>query len=133
MTTLDEITESCQELLNNALKGKTLGMFGEDGNGQHGRSSYATYAYVNRVTVFLEADDHEHPGDIHGIVEIDLSGYDSHVHGHAVTDQNLRFSLNDMLKKARIDPTCLDWGVLAMQGRRHITLSVDVVKLMNWA
>lgn len=130
---LDAIAEDCKTLLERALLHKTLFMFGEDGNGQYGKAEFPVYSEVSEVFVSLKADDDDNPSDVHGIVRLTLPDYDSTVHGHAITDQNLRISMNILLQAALIDPLALTWADITQQGLRSIAFSIDVEKLLDWA
>jgi hypothetical protein len=131
---LDAIREDMNVLFSRVFPpGEILSMFGEDGNGAYGRSEFPLFCQVRFFNVFATADDEDTPSDIYGLLRIYLDGYNSLVTGHAITDANLRISLNLALQKHAIDPTCLDWGAVCEQGGDYIALSIDVPKLMGWA
>lgn len=133
ITLLDSIREDCEILLNRAFAGKQLYMFGEDGNGQYGKRDFALFCDVICISVSATAEEDDHPSDVQGIVKIYLANYDASVHGHAITDQNLRFSLNELLSAQDIDPEALEWGDISIQENDGVTLSINVSLLMDWA
>jgi hypothetical protein len=130
---LDAIAEDCTTLLERALLNKTVFMFGEDGNGRHGRSEFPVYSEISEIRVFLSSDDDDNPSDVHGIVQLHLPDYDCTVHGHAITDQNLRISMNMLLQAACIDVDALTWADISQQGLHSVAFSIDVEKLLDWA
>lgn len=131
-TTLDIIQGDALILLERALLNKNLVFFGEDGGGKHGRSVYPVTAHVNGIDVTLASDDEDNPSDIWSCVFIRLLGYDSDVTGHAITDQNLRICLNQLLSAEHLDPTCLDWAHVDLQLKETIVLDVNIGKLLQW-
>lgn len=133
MTILEELRQDCRILLERALLGKTLFMFGEDGNGHHGKSEFPRYCKVTGIGVSMQADDDDNPSDIHAVAQIRLDGYDAEIHGHATTDANLRISLNVLLQNDAVDPTCLDWADITLQDRHAVILTLDVSTLLDWA
>jgi hypothetical protein len=133
MTILEELRQDCRILLERALLGKTLFMFGEDGNGKHGRAEFPRYCKVDNLYVSMTADDEDSPSEIHALVHLDLDDYDVEIHGHAITDVNLRIALNMRLTDNAIDPAVLDWADITQQDRHAIALTVDVGLLLDWA
>jgi hypothetical protein len=133
MTILEELRQDCRILLERAMLGKTIFMFGEDGNGKHGKSEFPRYCKITGVGVSMQADDDDSPSDIHAVAQLRLEGYDSEIHGHAITDTNLRISLNMLMKDGAIDPACLDWADITLQDRHAIVLELDVGMLLDWA
>lgn len=132
ITTLDAIREDCEILLERAFLDKKLTFFGEDGAGKYGRSTYPVTCQVVSVVVDVEADDAEYPSIIAGIVKLTMTGYDSTVTGHAITDHNLRIALDMCLKDADIDLTAVEWAGEELQGVHSITLFINVEMLLDW-
>lgn len=132
-TLLDAIREDCEILLRRALLHKTIFMFGEDGNGKHGRNEFPIYSEISSIGVSIRSDDEDNPIDIDATIRLHLPDYDSTLTGHAITDQNLRISLNMLLKAADIDVECLQWADVSEQGVKYIALTIDVDKLLDWA
>lgn len=132
---MHEIIQSVQSdaaaLLNRALLGKTIGFFGMDGNGQHGRDYFAHYRKVNDVTVFVKtySDD---MSEMDCVAMIFMDDYDAKAHGHALSDQNFRLSLNTLLKAQDIDVKSLDWASLEEQGDNCVVMAVNLEKLLEW-
>lgn len=132
ITMLEAIRRDCVVLLERALLHNQLVMFGEDGCGQHGRAEFPVYSEVTAISVNLTADDNDDPSDIHGIVILHMPDYDAGRQGHAMTDQNLRISLNRCLDAAAIDRAAIDWADISLQGQQAVVLSIDVSLLMDW-
>lgn len=127
---LSEIKADCEILLGRALMGTTLTMFGADGAGRYGRSTFPHRYRVDRLVVDV-TPFHSHLGPTWvGHVQVHLAGYDSAVSGHAATDHNLAISINQALARETITPTCWTWASLPVQGRDHIVLTFDPMELM---
>lgn len=118
-------------LLDRALTGQSLTFFGEDGGGRYGASSFhVTHrisAFDVQVTTF--SDD---VAEVQAELRIFLDGYSSSVSGHAVTDGNLRISLNNLLRAQDIEAAALDWADISKQGSDFICLSINAQKLLSW-
>ncbi len=130
-STSDYIKDECIVLLDRILTGQTLTFFGEDGNGQYGRSTFPVTARIRAFDFDIDvfSDD---PDEVEAYVGIFLDGYDSMIHGFAITDVNLRINLNQILDAWDTDRTTFDWADVAMQGPNYITLKVDIGKLLSW-
>lgn len=126
-----EIHTDCQTLLSRVLQDAKLTFFGEDGMGDYGRSTFPVTATVRSVNFDIES----HADDLSSFtafVYLLLDGYDAKQHGHAVTDRNLRISLDMLLSSYHVDPACLDWAPVEMQSDHTIVLTVDVPELLSW-
>lgn len=103
--------------------GDELFMFGEDGGGLLGRSDqvlrptvdYFTLVPLNEKLVVLRFFMH---------------GYNASIAGYAATDKNLAICLDMKFKQEHIDPDAWDWAPLDMQGSDHVTLLLDIDKLL---
>lgn len=126
-----ELQQDCAVILDRVLTGQHLTFFGEDGNGQHGRSTFPVTARVRSFHVDIErfSDDYS---EIDAFVYIFLDGYRASDSGHAITDQNLRINLNTLLQAQAVDPLALDWGPLDLQAEDRIVLKVDVQRMLSW-
>lgn len=134
MTTVDLLCEDIQVLISRMLhENAELFMFGEDGLGQYGRSDHVFRSNVLRFDVSVTADDDEYPSDIHCLLKLYVTGYDSQVQGHAATDGNLKICLDMKFKEWSMDTDAWDWAHITMQGRDYIALNLDVPKLLDWA
>lgn len=126
-----QLVDDCSVLLDRVLTGQSLTFFGEDGNGQYGRSTFPVTARIRTFNVDVEgfSDDLV---DVVAYVYIFLDGYSASLQGHAITDTNLRIDLNRLLARHHIDPTALDWGEVEKQEDDYIVLKLDVHKLLEW-
>ena len=118
-------------LISRALLGKTIGYFGIDGNGQHGRDVWAHYSKVEDVVVFIKGISTDE-ADLDVDLMVFLENYSAKTHGHILTDQNFMMSLNEHLKNADIDPVCVSWASLELQGDNCVTLKLDIHELLQW-
>lgn len=118
-------------LLDRVFTGNQLTFFGEDGAGQHGRSTFPVTCNITDFSVGVTtfSDD---VAEVEADVTISLDGYDSTVTGHAITDHNLRISLNKLLSAQEIDVDALDWADVASQGPDFIRLKINAQKLLSW-
>lgn len=118
-------------LLDRILTNETLTFFGEDGNGQYGRSVFPVSCRVQSFDVEIEtySDDIY---EIEALLYITLDGYSASASGHAITDENLRINLNQLLKREYAPVDALAWGPLEKQGENFICLRVDAQKLLQW-
>lgn len=124
----DDLLNDCCILLDRVFMGAELVLFGEDGLGKHGRALQPIFCNVKSVFANnLTEDD----GITTGHVRLSLTNYDSTVTGHAITDANLRISLNQLLQKHSISPASVDWGPIQLQGTESILLTFDADKLVN--
>lgn len=126
-----EIEQDCSIIIDRVFRGRSLTFFGEDGNGRHGRSTFPVTAKVAATSTSIESfsDDYS---EIEAYTALVLDGYDARVTGHAITDQNLRISLNLLLQACSVDPDALDWGPLNLQDDHTIVLKVNAKKLLSW-
>lgn len=108
-------------------------MFGEDGFGQYGRSDQVFRGAVGAYDISVTVDDDDNPSDIHCLLKLYVVGYDSRVHGHAITDRNLEICLDTTFKAYYIDPDSWDWADISMQGNDYIALNIDIPKFLDWA
>ena len=118
-------------MLDRVLTGESLTFFGEDGNGQYGRSTFPKTCRIRAFNVDVESFSDDY-AEIVAYVYIFLDGYSASDHGHAITDQNLRIDLNRLLAKEEVDPTALSWGEIEKQDDDYIVLKIDVQKLLAW-
>ena len=132
-TTLSLLHDDVEILMQRALTGAKLTMFGEDGNGKHGVSTFPVTATVRSISIYLSADNEDDCDNLTGAVELYLDGYDASITGHAITDANLRISLNMLLKAQSIDPAVLNWHEIGYQQTNSIMLKIDVPLLLDWA
>jgi hypothetical protein len=134
MTTADILREDVVILVSRMLRSNDeVFMFGEDGLGQHGRSDQVLRGQVALFDVSVTVDDEDNPSDIHCLLKLYVTGYDSRVHGHAITDNNLKICLDMKFKQEAIDPDAWDWAHLSMQGNDYIALNLDIPKFLDWA
>ena len=126
------IEEDCILLLERALIRQTLCAFGEDGEGQHGRSDIPHYYDVVDLRVNIEADDDDSPTVVSGNVIICLRGYDADVTGHIMTDKNFDISLKKVLTAAGISAKSLVWASLSEQTRGAVVFQIDIGELLGW-
>lgn len=126
-----QIEEDCSVLLKRVFDDQTLTFFGEDGNGQHGRSTFPVTATVVGVDAIIQtlSDD---TSEVEAFCFLVLSGYDARVTGHAMTDRNLRIALNVLLKAHDIEPGALEWAPVERQDDHTIVLKINVEKLLSW-
>lgn len=126
------IHTDCSILLTRAFKGQTFTIFGEDGLGQHGRSDTFITARCLGITITLR----DYTGravdvnDLLGEVDLVMEGYDARVHGLAITDKNLRISIDRHLDTVGITRDIIQWGDAASQGRSFINLIFNPAKLL---
>ncbi len=86
-----------------------------------------------RFEISITVDDDEHPSDVQCVLKLYIFDYDSQVHGHAITDGNLKICIDMKFKEWSMDTTAWDWAHISMQGRDHIALNLDVPKLLDWS
>ena len=127
---LKELQDDCAILLNRALRGKTLACFGVDGGGKYGYSHNAQN--YNVFDVLVELTDNEDDDVPFAVALLMLDEYDANQFGHLVTDQNLKFSLNRLLKEQEIQPACWDWADISLQTQHIVVLKLKVDKLIEW-
>lgn len=127
-----ELENDAKILLERAFLGKTLAMFGQDGNGRYGQDYWARYCKViaARALIINYSDDFS---DISARAVLLLDNYSAAQHGHAMTDVNLRLSLDKLLKEQAIDPQCLSWSTVEEQLNGGIVLNLDIGILLDWA
>ena len=124
------IEADCSVLLLRALYQKTAVAFGEDGLGKHGTCDRPQYYKIEDIAIDIALDDDDEPM---GIVSLALEGYNSKDHGHICTDQNFLISVRNFLIGDHIDPTCVEYAELDVQGEDFVTLNLDVGLLLDWA
>jgi hypothetical protein len=95
-------------------------MFGADGFGLHGTSLFPQYHRVQDVVVSAKAK----------ALLIMEESYDPRITGHAATDQNLTFSINQLLGNEFIPADCWTYADVAEQGNGYIMLDLDVTKMV---
>ena len=128
------IEEDCTVLLERALLGKDICAFGEDGQGLYGTSERAHWYTIKDVEVEVLVDDDDDPSEISATAAITLTGYDSDVTGHVMTDKNFEIRLRSLLQAATIDPACLTWQADdSDQGIWTVVMNLDVGLLLDWA
>jgi hypothetical protein len=120
----ETIEQDCEVLLNRALSGKVLTIFGEDGNGSYGRSNFPVFAKVQDVVANVINDDlTQFPILVRA--QIFVSDYRATQYGLAITDENLRISLNSHFAQHEIKPNCWRWADATDQGVESISLIFD--------
>lgn len=124
------IEADCSVLLLRALLGKEVVAFGEDGLGKYGTSDRAHRFTIDDVQVDIELDDQDEP---FGAAFIHLDGYHCDTVGDIVTDQNFLISLSKYLKAEHIDPACLKYAEIEIQGSNFVTMYIDIPTLLQWA
>lgn len=124
------IQEDVEILLVRALAGKTLAAFGEDGLGKHGTCDRAMFFAVDHLAAEIEIDMDD---KVTGLVFISLDGYDSKTNGYICSDQNFLISLRKHLADHDIDPSCLEYADIDVQGNDYVVLEIDVIRLLDWA
>lgn len=125
-----EIEADCGILLIRSLLGKSVVAFGEDGLGNHGRNDLAVFYSVEDIALDVVMDD---DGEPYGTILLKLSGYDASQFGHICSDTNFMISVRSLLKDQHIDPDCLKYSDIDLQGDDFVSLDIDVVKLLDWA
>lgn len=125
------VRDDCVVILDRVLQTQTLTFFGEDGGGEHGRSTFPVTARIRCFDLDLVtfSDD---MAEVTAHLRIFLDGYDARVTGHAITDINLRFNLDRLLDAQHVSRQTLSWAPIDLQGEDFITLSVDVAALLQW-
>lgn len=118
-------------LLDRALHAQSLTFFGEDGGGLHGRSTFPVTCRVRCLDVEVETFSDDIAETV-VYARLFLEGYQASENGHAITDQNLRIALNQLLDAEHIDREALSWGPLDYQGEDFICLQVDAARLLAW-
>jgi len=131
MTASDIVKQEMTVLLDRVFHAQDLTFFGEDGNGLYGQATYPVTASVRcfDIDVVGCSDD---TAEIEAYVRIFLNGYIASTHGHAITDQNLRISLDRLLDREQIDRDALTWARLDYQGETFICLAINANKLLAW-
>lgn len=124
------VEADCSVLLIRALLNKTLVAFGDDGLGKYGRSTYPKTFTVRDMDVDVILDDDGSPSCV---ATLYLTGYDAADVGHIYTDQNFLISVRSALKADHIDPSCIEYSELCLQGDSFVTFDVDVKLLLDWA
>lgn len=126
-----QISDDCTVMLDRIFHGESLTFFGEDGNGQYGRSTFPVTARIRAVNVDVESFSDD-LAEVEAFAYIFLDGYSATEHGHAITDQNLRINLNRLLAKEEVEPAALDWASIDRQDDDYIVLKINVQKLLAW-
>lgn len=127
---IQHLSDDCRILLERALLGKEIACFGIDGFGQYGHSDQAQTYKVRTIAIDLIDDgDHDIP---HALAWIFLDGYDSDQFGHIVTDQNFKFSVDNLLQSNQIRKDCWSWGPFHLQEKHAVLLKISVDKLLEW-
>lgn len=125
-----ELERDCNILLQRALKGKTIACFGVDGFGKYGQNDIARHYEIEEVIVdLMDNNDSDYPDGLAIIILRDYSALDD---GYIDTDQNFKFSLNQLLQTAEIDPTCWTFAAHETQLECSVVLNLDVAKLVSW-
>lgn len=127
----DQIEADASVLLCRAFLHKRVCAFGDDGLGQFGRHSLAQHYTVEDIDVTVELN--EETGDAIGVVSFKLTGYDSSLFGHIMTDQNFLIRCRELLTADHMDPKCLSYAILEMQGDDFVSMDIDVPLLLDWA
>lgn len=123
------ISCDCDVLIARAFKHKTICAFGADGNGQYGRSPFPKYFSIETVIgTFMYEDP---AGESWYTVNVYPHLYRADDDGHIFTDQNLKRSINELLKAEYIDPTCWEWADESRQGQGHFSIKMNVRKLLG--
>lgn len=127
---LQVIESDCSILMLRALLEKQVVAFGDDGLGKHGRCDQPQYFTIEDVQVdVLDPEDDE----IYGIVFLKLLGYNSSKFGDICTDQNFLISIQKLLSAHHIDPACLTYGEIDIQGTTFVAMHLNVGLLLDWA
>jgi hypothetical protein len=124
-----QVEADCSVLLIRALLGQTVAAFGEDGLGKHGKNDLAIRYMLEDIDLTIMLDDDEP----FGVVSLKPEGYDYTKFGHIATDQNFLLSVRNLLSAHHIDPTCIEYSEIDLQGNDYVTFDLDVVKLLDWA
>ena len=118
------IEDDCAILLTRSLLDKDVWAFGEDGLGKHGRSNMAFQFQIVDIDVcIIEFDDDTLTGKC--LVSIKLDNYSSNTVGHICSDNNFMISIRKYLKDDFLDPECVSWAGIEMQGNNYASLYVD--------
>lgn len=124
-----QIEADCSVLLIRALLGQQVAAFGEDGLGKYGRNDLAIFFKIEDLDLTVAMDE----GEPLGMVSVKPEGYNAASFGHIVTDQNFLISMQNLLKAHFIDPTCISYSDIDLQGDDYVSFDLDVVKLLDWA
>jgi hypothetical protein len=126
---LEDLTSDATILFTRALLNKEVSCFGEDGNGLHGTNDRAKFFTVDSLRVIINEDIDE---NLTGILQFHLDGYHEAQCGAAVTDNNLRISLNKLFAAEIIDSKDWSWAPLKDQGDEFVAINFDVYKVLGW-
>lgn len=116
-----------QTLLNRALKGKEVVIFGEDGNGRFARFAFPVTAAICSLCILDDSTDERayvglmiHVGNRLIVDDKDII----ETHGRPDGDQNLKLSINALLRDASIDTGC--WKFTYRTSPYNLVLEIDV-------
>lgn len=116
-----------QTLLNRALKGKEVDIFGEDGNGRYARFAFPVRAAICRLEILDDSTNSTayvgvdiHAGNRLLVEEDDIV----QTHGRPDGDQNLKLSINTLLRDTGIDIGC--WKFSYRASTFTVVLEIDV-------
>lgn len=126
-----QIEADVSVLLYRALFEKEIHVFGEDGLGKYGACDRAKTFKIADIGVDVSVDHSS--GTTEGVVYLSLEGYDQSDCGHILTDKNAEISIAKLLKDDIVDPCCLKWAPLALQGDDYVAMLIDVPLLLDWA
>lgn len=126
-----QVEADCSVLLIRSLLGQTVAAFGEDGLGQHGRNDLAIHYVLEDIDLTVMVDSVT--DEPFGVLSLKPENYHSSKFGHIMTDQNFLISVRKLLADHHIDPTCIEYSELDLQGDDYVSFDLDVVKLLDWA
>jgi len=125
-----QVEADCSVLLIRALLNQTVAAFGEDGLGKYGKNDLAIHYVIEDIDLVVSIDDDDEPL---GMVSLKPKGYDAATYGPIVTDQNFLISVRKLLSAHHIDPTCIEYSEIDVQGKDYVAFDLDIVKLLDWA
>ena len=124
------IEADCSVLLLRSLYQKTAVAFGEDGCGKHGTCDRPQYYKIEDIDVDINLGLNDEPL---GMFALKLEGYESKEFGHICSDQNFLISIRKLLLDDHIDPDCITYAALEMQGDDYVAFDFDVGLMLDWA
>lgn len=112
--------EEMQDLLDDALKGKTVIAFGPEGNGVWGSNPEVMSFTVSEVSItYADAKSKFVSIDVH------LDDYEASSNGLIYTDKVFMASIQDLLNKASLGGDAVDYSEHDSQGDHAVNLDVS--------
>jgi hypothetical protein len=118
--------EEAQDLLEDALKGKTIRAFGPEGNGIWGSNPEVMEFTVSNVHVpYADAKSHFVSLDVY------LAGYDADKTGLIYTDEVFLASIQEAIKRAGLNGNAVGYSEQGLQHSNAVNLDVKYGDLTN--